>query len=156
MVLLFSLIAGISGLVFAVGLRSWNSALNRAKVRQDCALAMERMVRELAQTDSVARARVGDVTVDVDLDNNGANESLEFDVDNANNLTRDVDGVTTILASGVGTFTLSYLDADNNTLSAPVNPQATRDTIRVISILMTASQGDESFTLSSSAYCRNQ
>ena len=148
---LFIIIVGFAGWSFIVGLRAWNSGQNRAEIRLDGTLAIEKMVRELSQASDITTADEDEIIFEADLDDDGTVETVTFNVSN-NNLIRTVNAVATVLASNVQTFGLSYLDLNNSPWTLPQDPVD----IRVITISLTMSNLDETFSLSSSTYVRNQ
>ncbi|NQU95198.1 MAG: hypothetical protein HQ549_03070 [Candidatus Omnitrophica bacterium] len=156
-VTLFLILGSVVLWVFVVGLRSWDSGLNRANIRQSVNVALERMTRELGQASEVTQAKAGNITFQADLDENGTVETITFDVTNADNLERTESGRDILMVSNVQDFTLGYyLESGNDTLLSSVNSPANRDTIRVVVISITVSEGDETLTFSTSAYTRNQ
>jgi len=151
---LVAILAGVVSFTFAVGLKTWGSGRNRAEIRQDGNLAMERMVRELSQASGFTIARDDKVKFSADLDEDGEVESITFDT-SEDNLNRTVEDVAVCLARNVETFHLAYYDLNNDLLEPPVAPSE-RDNIRVITITLTMNKVDETISLSSSVYARNQ
>ena len=155
-VTLFSVIAAVVSLIFLTGLRTWDSARIRANLRQDAGLAMERMARELSEASAVNTAKSNEIDFDADLDGNGTPETIKFAVSHDNNLERTESGTSVILARAVQSFTAGYyLDGDNDTLLSSVTGPSLGN-IRVIVLTLALNDGDETFTLSSSVYIRNQ
>lgn len=153
---LFSILAVAVFWTFVVGLKVWGSGMDRGYIRQDANLSIERMVRELSEASEFSRARSDEVDFNADLDGDGSVETIKFDISNDNNLERTEDSIAVIMAGNVQTFTLGYyLDGDNDTLLSSVTGPS-RDDIRVIVISLTLDDGDETITLSSSVYARNQ
>jgi uncharacterized membrane protein affecting hemolysin expression len=141
---------------FVAGLRAWDSGRDRACLRQDANLAIERMVREISEASEISTAKSDEIKFDADLDEDGSVETIKFDVSNNDNLERTENNVAVILARNVQEFTLGYyLVGDNNTLLSSVTGPS-RDNIRVIIISLTLNYGNETFILSSSVYTRNQ
>jgi len=153
-IILFIIIVGFAGWSFVVGLRTWASGMNRTEIRQDSALAMERMVRELSQAKLITIAQVDTVKFAADADDDGADETITFDT-LTGNLNRTVKDTITVLARNVNSFQLAYYDLNDVLLDFPVLG-ADRDNIRVITITLTMNKADETLTLSSGAYARNQ
>lgn len=153
---LFSMLTGVVVWVFVVGLRVWGSGMDRANLRQNANLAIERMVRELSLASEFKEAKLDKVKFKADL--GGLVEEIEYKIKN-NNLQRKVKGGTeVILVRNVQDFTLGYYlesDSDNENLLEEVGGGA-KDDIRVVVISLSISEGDETITLSSSAYARNQ
>ena len=158
-IVLFSIIVFPVTFSFIVGVRSWESGKNRAYIRQSANLALEIMERDISRATSITDAAADEIEIEVDLTDDGTDETVNFNLDSDNNvLQRDVDGTTTILARDVGGFTLSYTDLNNDSMTIPqdVASQKKRDDIRIVNMLLDMSDGVEQITLSSSIYCRNQ
>ncbi len=151
---LFSVLMLSVSWVFVAGLRTWNSGVNRAEIRQDGTLALEKMVREISQADSFTIAHADRVKFDADLDDDGGNEDITFATDD-NRLIRTVSGTSTVLAYNVQSFGLLYRDLNNAVMPFPITGN-NRDNIRVIIMSLTMSNADETIDLSSGAYARNQ
>lgn len=154
---LFSVLVVSALWVFVVGLRVWGTSRDRSQIRSESSLAMERMVRELGQASSITDADEDAITFTADLDDNGSDETVAFGI-NSNKLIRTEGATQTTLASDVEDFALAYRDVDNDLMSLPadVASQSKRDSIRVITISLDMNKAEESFTLSSSVYARNQ
>jgi len=153
----FSVLAGVISWMFVTTLRSWDSGLNRARIRQESNAAMGIMMREIGQASSITDAAADEITFEADLDDDGGDETVTYSV-SGTNLVRTVDAVDTIVLSYVDSLTLSYRDVNDASMSIPsdVSNQAKRDTIRVVTVSMASDRADETFTLSSSVYVRNQ
>lgn len=151
---LIGILAGVVAFTFTVGLKTWSSGFYRTNLRQDGNLVLERMGRELSQAYSIRNAEADAITFWLDAD---GNEEVTFELENSN-LKRTGGGVERVLTPDVQTFALSYRDLNNNPMTLPqdVASQAKRDNIRVITISLTLDKADETVTLSSSVYTRNQ
>jgi len=159
-VVLFSVLAAVVSWVFMVGLRTWDSGKERADIRQNAGLAMERMMRELSLTSEITRARSDEIRFEADLDQDEQVEKIIFDVNKDNDLerTENITGPNpvVIMARDVQNFTLGYyLESDNENLLSSVAKNA-MDDIRVVVIALTLSKGEETISLSTSVYVRNQ
>lgn len=156
-ILLFSVLIMAASWAFVVGLRVWDSGRKRAGIRQESSWAMERMVREISQASSITDADEDEMAFVADLDDDDSDETITFSISD-NELIRTEDAVDVVLARNVQTFSLSYRDYDNTLLSIPsgVASQGKRDLIRVIIVSLTMNNADETITLSSSLYVRNQ
>jgi len=159
-IVFFTIFAGVVSWTFVVGLRVWGSGRDRAYIRQDANLAIERMVRELSQVSEISTAKSDEIEFEADLDQDGSVAIIRFDVSSDDDLERTevITGSDTVvtMAPNVQTFSLGYyLDGDNDTLLTSVTGPS-RDDIRVIVISLTLNDGDETITLSSGAYTRNQ
>ena len=155
-ILLFSIIVAFLGQAFVVGLRSWDSGKNRAGLRQEGNFALEKMTRETCLAASITTAAADQITFEADLDDDSSDETITFEL-SSNELIRTVGSIDTVLARNVQTFTLSYRDVNDSPMSLPsdVSNQAKRDTIRIVTIVLTLNDLDETTTLSTSVYCRN-
>ncbi|MCQ9206420.1 MAG: type II secretion system GspH family protein [Omnitrophica bacterium] len=156
-VVLFLVLTGVLARVLLVGLEVWGSENNRANLRQEANLAMERIVRELSQTTSITDANEDGIEFVVDLDDNGVNETVTFDV-SGTTLNRTEDAKAVKLAENSQTFALAYYDTTNALMAVPqdVSNQAKRDNIRLINIALTMNNDSETVALRSSVYTRNQ
>ena len=63
--------SGKSKRIFVAGLRVWGSSTDRAYIRQDANLAVERMVRDLSEASEISTAKSDEVKFDADLDGDG-------------------------------------------------------------------------------------
>lgn len=156
-IVLFSILAVSVLWISAVAIKTWGTALDRTQIRQEAGSAMARMIREMGQINSITDAQDAQMTFLADLDGNGTDETVSLDT-SGSNLIRTEGTVTTILASNVQTFGLSYLDVNNTLLNPPggTSTQTKRDGIRVITVTLTMDKDDETLTLASSAYAKNQ
>lgn len=156
-IVLFLMLTGVVTWALLVGVRSWGFENNRANLRQEANLTMGRMVREISQTTSITDAAEDAIEIVVDLDDNGVNETVTFDV-NSSTLQRTEDAKAVNLAANTQTFDLAYYDTSNNLMSVPadVSNQAKRDNIRMINIALTMNSDNETVNLRSSVYTRNQ
>ncbi len=159
-IVFFTIFTGVVSWTFVVGLRTWGSGRDRAYIRQDANLAIERMVREVSQASEIETAKADEIEFEADLDQDGSVETIRFDVSNDDDLERTevIAGpdIVVTMAPNVQTFSLGYyLDGDNDTLLTSVTG-STRDDIRVVVMSLTLDDDDETITLSSSVYTRNQ
>ncbi len=143
--------------LFSTGLKTWGFGYNRARLRQDVSAAMQRMVRELSQTNSISSAQDDQITFLADLDDNGTDETVAYALSGAD-LQRTEGTVVSVLAFDVQTFGLTYRDLDDNLLNPPgdTSTQTKRDRIRVVTVSLTMDKDDETVSLSSSVFARNQ
>ena len=154
---LFLVLTGVLAQVLLVGFNVLGSENNRANLRQEANLAMERIVRELSQTTSITDANEDGIEFVVDLDGDEVNETVTFDA-NAATLNRTEDASVVKLAGNTQAFTLAYYDTTNALMTVPsdVSNQAKRDNIRLINVALTMNNNSETFDLRSSVYTRNQ
>lgn len=151
---LLSVLAGAGAWVLVVGVKAWVSDQDRARIRQDCTLALEMMVRDLSQASNFTSA-TGSAVAFSSFDNNGTAQTVAFSIDGSNNLTRTVNGTAHMLVPNASSLTFAYVDNNNNPLATPV-PSGNLANIRVVTPTLTMSASNETFTLSSSAFARNQ
>lgn len=153
---LLSILIGSLSWIFVVGLRTWNSGSNRAEIRQDSNLALETVIRNLALASNITAAASDNITFSADVDEDSVDDTVSFSLDVLNKrLNRTINGTTTILASNVQDFALSYCQANTEATFTPLS-QEDRDNIRVVKVALTMNKADETFALNSSAYTRNQ
>ena len=120
-------------------------------------------MREISQASEIIRARSDEIIFEADLDGDASVETITtitFDVSKDGNLERTEDrqgqDLVVIMTPGVQSFTLGYyLAEDNDTLLGSVTGPSLDD-IRVVVISLGATEADETFSLSASAYARNQ
>ena len=155
-ILLLSILVGVLSWILVVGLKTWGSGRNRAELRQDGVLAMESMTRDLTRASAITAAGTSNITFASDVNGDGTDETVTLALDAVNKrLNRTVGGATTILTPNIQTFTLSYCKVNTETTFTPVS-QDDRDNIRIITISLILNKLDETVTLSSSVYARNQ
>jgi len=155
-ILLFSAITAAAMLMLSTGLNIWDSNKDRLDIRQNGSLAMETIVRHLELTHTITAATTTAITFTADVDNNGTDETVAIVYDAVNrriNLT--IAGSTTILTPYAQSFSLTYYQPNTQTSFAPAT-QTDCDTIRIVTISLTMNKNNDTFILSSSAFCRNQ
>lgn len=158
-ILLFSAITGATVLMFATGLKIWSSNKDRLDIRQDGSLAIEKMVRYLELASNITNAATNSITFSADVNNDSILDTVTIAFDDANKkLDGTINGATTTLTPYVQDFNFSYCEADTEIPFKPPQPntQAKRDSIRVIVLLLTMNKGNDTATLSTSVFCRNQ
>ena len=164
--LLFSAIIAAAVLMLSTGLKIWSSGKDRLDIRQNGNLAMERMVRYLETSNynspvGVSVAAANNTTFYADTDNNGTVEAVTLTYDAVNkriNITIGAGGTALILSPDVQSLAFSYYDNSGPSVllsPLPLNKDQ-RDSISVINISLTMSKGNDTVTLNSSAFCRNQ
>jgi Tfp pilus assembly protein PilW len=151
---LFIILAGSFLWIFTTGLKLWHFGKNRAGIRQGGTLAIDRMVRELSQASSFTIVQSNQVKFDADLDNDGSDETVTFVVEGGD-LIETIDGTAAVLAANVDTLIFSYRDLNDDVMSFPVIG-GDYDNVRVVTVSLVLDEEDETITLSSSAYTRNQ
>ena len=162
--MLFSVIMVSSALLLSVGLKEWSVEQNRINLRQESMPAMETMVRYIGMagnypllTGGITSATATSMTFYADPDNNGVLETVTISYA-SNKVTCTIvgTGTTTVtLAPYVTSFSFAYYNSAGALLAVPVTPQSSLDSIRIVTITMTMTSGNDSITFNSSAYCRN-
>ena len=138
-----------------VGLRTVSAADRREGVRQQLTNALELLTREAALASNLDNAEDQRLQFDADLDGNGTTENnINYQV-TSGQLQRSYNGVAVTLVNNLTALDFDYLDTAGTTLATPVGTQATRDTIRVVDITMTATNGAETLSLPSAVYLRD-
>jgi len=156
-VLFFVILTGAAVAIFTAVLKTWASGTDEAEIRRNGSMAIEKMVRDLSQASRITSADAGAITFEADVDHDGTDETITLDT-SGTDLVRTIDGQAITISPDVQTFTLAYSDLDNSPMSIPadVASQGKRDRIRIIVMSLAMSRSDETLTLSSSVYVRNQ
>lgn len=85
--MLFSVLVGVSGLLFVVGLRAWDAGCIRTGIREDVSYAMEKVVRDLKEMANVNPTQYGSNTHTIQYDDLGGTTYVFYLYDdNANGL----------------------------------------------------------------------
>lgn len=138
-----------------VGLRTANAADKREDIRQQLAGALEALTREASLASNVDNAEDQRLQFDADLDGNGTTENnVNYQV-SSGDLQRVYSGTTVTLVRDLTSLDFNYADSTGADLTTPVGSQPTRDTIRVVQITATATKDNETISLASAAYLRN-
>ena len=138
-----------------VGLRTVNAADEREDIRQQLANALDLLVREANLASNVDNAEDQRLQFDADLDGNGTTENnVNYQV-SSGDLQRVYSGTTVTLVRDLTSLDFNYLDTSGANVTTPVGSQPTRDTIRVVQITATATKDQETISLASAAYLRN-
>lgn len=104
--------------------------------------------------DAITTAENNRIIFKSNIDNSGAQETVEWFFDTSSPVTngdnpddyilkRIVDGTVTDLAVGVTKFKLTYLDSDRNVITAPISSQSDRNSIRHIKINLIVSSKEK-------------
>lgn len=137
------------------GLRMANASDEREAIRQQLAHALDLLTREAAIASRVDNAEDQRFQFDADLDGNGTTENnVNYNV-SSGDLQRTYNGITVTLIRDLSSLDFDFVDSGGSTLSTPVGNQPLRDTIRVVQITVTATNDNETISLTSAAYLRN-
>ena len=138
-----------------VGLRVVHAGDQREDIRQQMANAMALLTREASLASNVDNAEDQRLQFDADLDGDGTTENnINYQV-NSGDLQRIYNSATVTLVRDLTSLDIDYVDSGGANLTTPVSAQATRDTIRVAQITMTATKENETISLTSAVYLRN-
>ena len=125
------------------------------QLRQQLAGALDALTREASLANNVDNAEDQRFQFDADLDGNGTTENnVNYQV-SGGDLQRVYNGATVTLVRDLTSLDFDYVDTTDANLAVPVSPQPTRDTIRVVQITATATKDQETISLASAAYLRN-
>jgi hypothetical protein len=148
---LFAMLGSVVYETVIIGLRSASAASRREDIRQQLASALERRTRDMAVAENVDAAR---------------DDRFQFDTPGVNNVDYVYDSATDMLSrddAGTAqrtlvrhqtTFDFNYFDSAGNQLTTPVAGSA-EDTIRVVQVVATVTDGSESIAVATAAYLRN-
>lgn len=138
-----------------VGLRTVHAGDQREDIRQQMANTMALLTREASLASNVDNAEDQRLQFDADLDGDGTTENnINYQV-NSGDLQRIYNSATVTFVRDLTSLDIDYVDSGGSTLTTPVSSQATRDTIRVAQITMTATKENETISLTSAVYLRN-
>ena len=71
--LLLAMLLGVSGFLFVVSLRAWDTGLTRAGIREDVSYAMEKIVRDLKEMTNGSLSRYDSIANTIRFIDNGGN-----------------------------------------------------------------------------------
>ena len=158
MIIVVTLLGIFMGAVYEsviVGLRAANSSDERESIRQQLANALDILTREAALASTVDLAQDQQFQFDADLDGNGTTENnINYQV-NSGDLQRIYNGVTVTLVSDLTSLDFDFTDSSGADMTTPVGSPTNRDTIRVTQVTTTATRDNETLSLASAAYLRN-
>ena len=154
-IVLLSVFIGAVYQATIIGLRSANHSDERETLRQQMANALDVMIREAALAGNVDNAEDDRFQFDADIDGDGSPENnINYRLQNGN-LERSLSSTAVVLVNNVSSVDFSYRDNSDSNLATPVVSQPARNTIRVMQITITAVNDDESISLASAAFLRN-
>ncbi len=137
-----------------VGLRAANAADEREDIRQQLTNALELLAREAAVASNVDTAEDQRFQMDGDIDGDGDNENNINYAVASGDLRRTYSGTAVTLVRDLTSLDFDYVDLNGAAMTAPVTG-GSRDDIRVVQITMTATRDNETISLASAAYLRN-
>ncbi len=138
-----------------VALRAAHNADDRENVRQQLSNALDRIVREGGLASNVDQAQDQRFQFDADLDGDGSNENNINYVIQSGDLVRTQGGSTVTLIQDLTSIDFDYTDLSNAAMATPV-AAGLRDNIRVVSVLVTAARNNETITLTTAVFLRNE
>ena len=133
------------------GLRAVSAADRREAIRQQLTSALERMIRDAGAADGVDVADTDEFQFDTPSVND-----VEYLYDSGGDtLSRDDAGSSQrVILRNLTAFDFSYVDGNGAQLSEPVAGSA-EDTIRVVQVSATVTQGSEAITIEDAVFLRN-
>ena len=157
---LLALFAGGIYETVIVGFRAVNAAASRAELRQQLANALDRLTREASIAHNVDKAIDQRFQFDTDLDGDGSNDNnVNYVVQNGG-LDRVFSGATVTLVKNVSALDFDYIDL-NGTSNATCDSTSScgsnccRSEVRVVDITITATEHNETISLTSAVELRN-
>ncbi len=149
-IVIVSIIAGVSGMIIASGVRAYSDEQARSDVHYQARLAMERMTREI-------RTMRGRAAAPDDIPNMAANALgfyditgvlVEFDLSGTNLRRQQDGGGWQTLATNIAGPLFEYYDNAGN-------PGAAQNALWYVEIGLTATQGSESLQMNTRVHPRN-
>ena len=154
-VVLLSILIGAVYEVVIVGLRTVHASDEREEIRQELSNALDLLTREASLANNLDNAEDQRLQFDADLDGNGTTENnINYQV-SSGDLQRVYNGVTVTFVKDLTSLDFNYTGSGGANLTTPVATQALRDTIRVVQVTITATKDNETISLASAAYLRN-
>lgn len=151
---LMSLFVGTVYETVIVGLRQVNTAGEREEIRNQLTLALDLMTREASLASNVDNAEDQRLQFDADLNGDGSTENnINYQVVNGV-LQRQYNGTSVTLISNLTTFDVDCTDLNGANMTTPVASGSLHN-IRVAKITATAVKHDESLSVASSVFLRN-
>jgi prepilin-type N-terminal cleavage/methylation domain-containing protein len=139
------------------GLRTANASEERADVRQQVVIALERFTREANMAGNIDVANATQFQFDADLDGNGTDETTNVNYwqNGGGDFERAQGGAAVTLIRDLGSIAYTYYDSAGANLGSSVSGAAMQ-TIRVVQIALTATRDQESLTVQSAVYLRGK
>jgi hypothetical protein len=169
---LFGLFFGALQEPVLIGLRSLDSADDREHLRLQLARALDRLTREATMARNVDRATDTRFQFDADWDGDDSSSgstvpeerNINYEVSGSQLLRSDADtssGQETVLISNLSSLDFNYYESGSTTESASCDSTGScgsnccRSEVRVVVVTATATRGDETMTMSASAFLEN-
>lgn len=135
------------------GLRATHAADGREGLRQQVSTALELWTREAGVASAVDVADDQEFQFDADVDGDGDLEpDISYRVQNGA-LQRTYNGATITLVNGVTGVDFEYTNRKGKAVKTPVKKKWNE--IRIVGVTITASRGDETHSMASAVYLRN-
>ncbi len=137
---LLSILLGVIGFTFVVGLRAWDIGILSGGIKKEASYSLRIISEELKQATAITVANLNDIRFLADLDNNGEDETISYSwsgvIGESLNRTRTTTAgtVTTVLARDVQNASFQYYGATNNPLGPP--PAVTASLVRVVELTL--------------------
>ncbi len=145
---LLSILLGVMGLTFLVGLRAWDTGILSGGIKKEASYSLRIMTEELKQATSITAAGLNSVTFVADLDNDGENETISYSWSgvigeslNRTKTTATGTVTTPALARDVQGASFQYYGASNNLLGPP--PAVTASLVRVVELTLQLARESE-------------
>lgn len=144
---LLSILLGVMGLTFLVGLRAWDTGILSGGVKKEASYSLRIITEELKQATSITAANLNNITFLADLDNNGENETISYSWsgvigESLNKTSTTATGtITTLLARDVQNAQFQYYNINNTLLGPP--PAVTASLVRVVELTLQLAKESE-------------
>lgn len=141
------------GLLFNANFKVFYNQTGRSDIKGKAGRALETWSNELRQAASLTAATVSSVTITLDTDADGDDDTIQYTWGGAsgNPFNRISGGVTTPIINSVSSAAFSCYDSTGALLSFPV----TLSQVKSIAVTVTATSDRETFTLRSQTTLRN-
>jgi len=155
-ILLISILVGAVWVVYDVGSRSFQSQWTRSGLKSEAGRALVYMGRGLRIATAVTTSSATALTFTADLDGNGSNDTIQYVWSGVSGAPFNRTLITTIPAAtttdpairSVSSLAFTYYDSNNIATTTP-------SLVRVVSINVTVTERNESFTLRTNFDIRN-
>lgn len=140
---LLSILLGVMGLTFLVGLRAWDTGILSGGVKKEASYSLRIMTEELKQATAITVANLNNITFLADLDGNGVVDTITYSWSGVAgaDLSRVQGTATTILARNAQNAQFQYYNINNTLLGPP--PAVTASLVRVVELtLQLAKEGE--------------
>lgn len=151
-IVLFTFLLSAVSTIYHSIFKPYYSQEKRAGIKAEAARSLWKLAADLRQATSLTTAQATNLTLKMDTDNNGVDETIQYTWSGVagDSLDRVAD-VTTPLVNSIDSLEFSYYDANSNELSSPVSISQ----VRMVAVDLTTKSGDETFQLRSQTRLRN-